>query len=63
MSEEQESLLILKTKSHAFHALETAIKALHSYSVPEIIALPIETGSSDYLSWLGQMVKPSLAQD
>ena len=63
VSEEQETLIILKTKGHIFHSLEAAIKTLHSYSVPEIIALPIEMGSSDYLSWLGQMVKPSCIQD
>ena len=57
ISEEQESLLILKTKADVFHVLEAAIKAHHSYSVPEIIAIPIQMGSSDYLSWVRQMVK------
>ncbi|GJL51563.1 divalent-cation tolerance protein CutA [Candidatus Nitrospira salsa] len=60
VTEEQESLLIIKTKAEVFDLLESAIKRLHSYSVPEIIALPIQSGSSDYLAWLGQMVKPKL---
>lgn len=49
---EFESLLVLKTTSARYSALEERIKSLHSYSVPEIIALPIILGSQDYLAWL-----------
>ena len=51
---EQESLLILKTTAARFTDLKARIKAVHSYSVPEIIALPIEMGAEDYLTWLNQ---------
>lgn len=51
---EQESLLIVKTTAARFADLEARIKAIHSYSVPEIIALPIEMGAEDYLTWLNQ---------
>lgn len=51
---ESESLLILKTTGVRFSELQARIKALHSYSVPEIIALPILVGSADYLAWLGK---------
>lgn len=47
-----ERLLIIKTRSDVYPPLETRIRALHPYQVPEVIALPIERGSSAYLGWL-----------
>jgi periplasmic divalent cation tolerance protein len=55
----EEFLLIVKTSRARFAALETAVKRLHSYDVPEIIALPIEKGSRDYLAWLAESVRPA----
>jgi periplasmic divalent cation tolerance protein len=55
----RESLLIIKSSRKRFAALQDAIRHLHSYDVPEIIALPIERGSRDYLAWLGESVRPS----
>jgi periplasmic divalent cation tolerance protein len=52
----KEVLLIVKTTRRRFAALERAVKRLHSYDVPEIIALPIAAGSRDYLAWLGESV-------
>ncbi len=63
ITEDKECLLIIKTTNHAFHELEAVIKAHHSYSVPEIIALPIDIGSLDYLSWVRQQVKSSVGQE
>ena len=57
--EEQESLLMLKTKADIFKEVETVIKANHSYEVPEIIALSIRQGSEDYLSWVRQATRPT----
>ncbi|HEY1424282.1 MAG TPA: divalent-cation tolerance protein CutA [Candidatus Acidoferrum sp.] len=54
----REVLLVLKTSSRRFPALQAAIKRLHSYEVPEIIALPITVGSDNYLSWLAESVAP-----
>src|SRR5918999_148624 len=51
-----EELLIIKTHKNLFAALETRIRELHSYSVPEIIALPVLAGSPGYLAWLGGQV-------
>lgn len=48
----QESLLLIKTTNTAYAALEQAIKQQHPYDVPEIIALPVELGSPDYLNWI-----------
>jgi periplasmic divalent cation tolerance protein len=53
--DEKEWLLIIKTQRIRFDELEKKVKSLHSYSVPEIIALPIIEGSSSYLNWLAEM--------
>lgn len=52
LSEEEEVLLVVKTRRPRFRALALSVKALHSYRVPEIIALPIVEGSSSYLRWI-----------
>lgn len=54
---EQEWQLIIKTNLTQFPALSAKIKELHSYEVPEIIALPIVSGSQSYLNWIGENVK------
>jgi periplasmic divalent cation tolerance protein len=55
----KEFLLIIKTSRARLKALEAAVKRLHSYDVPEIIALAIEKGSRDYLAWLSKSVRPT----
>ncbi len=50
--DEPELLLILKSRRRLFERLKNRVKELHSYSVPEIIAIPIIEGSEDYLQWL-----------
>lgn len=49
---EHEVLIIAKTRLSIFDKLQARIKELHSYDVPEIIALPIIAGSADYLKWI-----------
>ena len=49
--------LTVKTTIERFSELEQKIRQLHSYEVPEIIALPIVAGSSDYLQWLGDCLR------
>ena len=44
--------MIAKTQKKLFKALEKKVKELHSYDVPEIIAMPIVEGSKNYLKWL-----------
>ena len=44
--------LIIKTDLALFEELAAKIKALHSYEVPEIIAIPIVAGSQSYLNWM-----------
>jgi len=52
----KEILLIAKTKEPLLPELTKAVKRLHSYDVPEIIALPITGGSRDYLEWIDSEV-------
>lgn len=52
-----EALLIVKTKSSLVEALTARVKQLHSYTVPEVIALPIERGNPDYLKWIDEVTK------
>lgn len=47
-----EALLIIKTKTSVLPELIDLIKEVHSYTVPEIIALPIIAGNGDYLEWI-----------
>jgi periplasmic divalent cation tolerance protein len=52
IEDDNEVLMIAKTKKNLFKALEKKVKELHSYDVPEIIAMPIAEGSNDFLKWL-----------
>ena len=48
----REQLLLIKTVQKQLSALEAEIKHLHSYEVPEILAIPVLWGSAEYLKWL-----------
>ena len=48
----KEILLIIKTRQSLFSQLEQAIKELHNYELPEIIAVPVDTGETNYLNWI-----------
>ena len=61
VTEEHEFLLVAKTVSQAFDHVASTVKSLHSYSVPEVIALPIQQGLPEYLSWIGDAT--SVARD
>ena len=52
VSREQEVLLIAKTVNQLFERVVSVVKSLHSYDVPEVIALPIQHGLPEYLSWV-----------
>jgi periplasmic divalent cation tolerance protein len=53
----QESLLIIKTSASVLPEVIDLVKKVHSYEIPEIIALPIIGGNDDYLKWLDNEVK------
>lgn len=52
LQEETEALLVIKTCRERYAALQARILELHTYSVPEILALPVEAGSPAYLAWV-----------
>lgn len=57
VTEEHEFLLVAKSVSQAFEHVAAAVKALHSYKVPEVIALPIQHGLPEYLRWVRDVTK------
>lgn len=56
IQKEEEFLVSIKTMSQVFPTLAELIRQHHTYDVPEIIALPIIDGSSEYLEWVAQSV-------
>lgn len=55
--DEREALLIVKSRMPLWENLVARVLSVHSYTVPEIIALPIIAGSRDYLNWLNDATK------
>jgi periplasmic divalent cation tolerance protein len=53
-----EHLLLIKTHRARLRTVEAAVKRLHSYDVPEFIALPVSEGSRDYLAWMKECLSP-----
>jgi len=56
--QDPEYQLLIKTDLAHFEALAARVTELHPYEVPEIIVLPITTGSAAYLAWIGETVRP-----
>jgi uncharacterized protein involved in tolerance to divalent cations len=57
VQKDSEVLLIAKSRPELFESLAARVKELHSYQVPEIIALPIVVGSKAYLNWIDESVQ------
>jgi len=53
-----EHLLLIKSSAALFPAVQAAIRQVHSYEVPELLALPVLDGSTDYLNWLRANLRP-----
>ena len=53
---EQEMLLLIKSRKDIYPAVEQAIVADHPYELPEVVAVPIEAGLPDYLSWIDELL-------
>jgi periplasmic divalent cation tolerance protein len=59
IEEAAEYLCLAKTRRDRFAAVEAAIRAVHPYDVPEVLAVPVEAGSAAYLAWLaGELTQP-----
>jgi periplasmic divalent cation tolerance protein len=56
VADEKECLMVLKSSRAMFPELQAEIGKLHSYSLPEIIALPVVEGSPNYLNWIAESV-------
>ena len=54
IEEEDEHLLVVKTAERLLPEVRAAIRELHTYDVPEMVAVPISDGDPDYLRWLGE---------
>jgi periplasmic divalent cation tolerance protein len=52
IEKDEELLLLIKTTGNSYASLEQRIQALHPYELPEIIAVPIQTGQTDYIQWI-----------
>ncbi|EGV51251.1 cation tolerance protein CutA [Candidatus Endoriftia persephone str. Guaymas] len=50
----EELQMLIKTTTKQYPAMEAAIRASHPYELPEIIAVPVESGLDDYLNWVEQ---------
>lgn len=59
VQQDDEMLLLIKTKRSKYALLESAIKAEHPYDLPEILALPAKAGSAEYLAWIGSETETS----
>jgi periplasmic divalent cation tolerance protein len=55
LEKEEEVLLLIKTRVDLFERVRDKIKELHSYSVPEIIALPVTDALKEYLDWIDEV--------
>lgn len=54
---DRELLLMVKTTTRRYKALEKLVRSIHSYEAPEILALPVAAGNPDYLKWLTRTAK------
>ncbi|MFJ2030530.1 divalent-cation tolerance protein CutA [Streptosporangium sp. NPDC087985] len=55
----EEWLLLMKTTVDRFEELARRVRELHSYEVPQIIAVPLVAGTADYLEWIRRETTPS----
>ncbi len=59
VAEDEEVLLICKTRTEHFPQLERRVRDLHTYDVPEVIQLPVTAGSAPYLAWIDESLTGS----
>jgi periplasmic divalent cation tolerance protein len=57
VQEDREWLLVVKTRRDVLDEVIRQVQALHSYDLPEVIALPLVGGSQDYLRWLDEEIE------
>ncbi len=57
VKESSEWMLIIKTTRPRLESLKSELRKIHSYTVPEVVAVPVIDGSDDYLQWLDREVR------
>jgi periplasmic divalent cation tolerance protein len=57
LHQDSEWQLTIKTHGSRFESLKARVQELHSYEVPEVIAIPIQAGSESYLNWIATSVQ------
>lgn len=62
IQEDPEYLMVIKTSRSLFPAVRTEVERIHSYHVPEVICVPILEGSENYMTWLGECLRPAEAE-
>lgn len=55
--EDQEVLLMIKTRAEIFEDLSARVKKVHPYDLPEVIAVSLTAGAADYLNWIDQVTQ------
>lgn len=55
---DRECLLFIKTSAHLFGEVRDTIRELHTYELPDVLALPISAGEEKVLDWITASVKP-----
>jgi periplasmic divalent cation tolerance protein len=60
IQDEGEAMMVIKSRRELFGEVIKKVKEIHSYTVPEIIALPIIEGSEDYLRWIQEVTKKGI---
>ncbi|GAA2308038.1 divalent-cation tolerance protein CutA [Nonomuraea roseoviolacea subsp. roseoviolacea] len=58
INEADEWLVLMKTTMERFEDLAAKVRELHSYEVPQIVAVPLVAGTADYLEWIRQETAP-----
>lgn len=58
VEKEREWQCLAKTEAARYDEVEEAIRKVHSYEEPEILAIPILAGSSGYLAWVSESLEP-----
>ncbi|HEY6394382.1 MAG TPA: divalent-cation tolerance protein CutA [Candidatus Binataceae bacterium] len=62
IEDEREYLMIIKSRAALFPDLESRVRELHTYEVPEVLSLALDSGSAPYLDWIRQSTQPVRAR-
>lgn len=58
IADDRECVLVIKSRRDLFPLLQTELRKVHNYDVPELIALPVVEGATAYLDWMDESLLP-----